>query len=141
MRREWIEIQIGSICISIAKGLPPCGGSGLKFRMLSGLVHPDQSPSMRREWIEMVFPPRISIAAAMSPSMRREWIEMTLWRQLDLTKSSPSMRREWIEIVSLASFTIASASLPPCGGSGLKCYLFSAQNLINLVSLHAEGVD
>ena len=58
------------------------------------------SPSMRREWIEM-----LSIAAkttdeSLSPSMRREWIEIlndfTLGNWI---RVSPSMRREWIEMV------------------------------------------
>ena len=32
-------------------------------------------------------------------------------------------------------------SLPPCGGSGLKCLDVSADCLQRVVSLHAEGVD
>ena len=36
------------------------------------------SPSMRREWIEMVVVTCVITVISMSPSMRREWIEM-LW--------------------------------------------------------------
>ena len=34
---------------------------------------------------------------------------------------SPSMRREWIEIGVERKQVSQQASLPPCGGSGLKC--------------------
>ena len=79
MRREWIEIKSlcclmmlskglppcggsGLKCItasvfqSVTKGLPPCGGSGLKFLCLVQFVKYSRSPSMRREWIEIRFP-------------------------------------------------------------------------------------
>ena len=36
---------------------------------------------------------------------------------------SPSMRREWIEISGKAKKLYSPLSLPPCGGSGLKCSL------------------
>ena len=55
------------------------------------------SPSMRREWIEMILFCILSIRY-MSPSMRREWIEMILFCILSIRYMSPSMRREWIEI-------------------------------------------
>ena len=35
-----------------------------------------QSPSMRREWIEMPHNQRNMLVALLSPSMRREWIEI-----------------------------------------------------------------
>ena len=76
------------------------------------------SPSMRREWIEMLMLCLSDLRLA-SPSMRREWIEMvggTYSNGSD--ERSPSMRREWIEIASWLS--------------GSDC---------SLVSLHAEGVD
>ena len=38
---------------------------------------------------------------AESPSMRREWIEIIFQRQEQEIIMSPSMRREWIEIVRL----------------------------------------
>ena len=34
--------------------LPPCGGSGLKFMVFSWILLRSASPSMRREWIEML---------------------------------------------------------------------------------------
>ena len=33
------------------------------------------------------------------------------------------MRREWIEILMFTKYTLTCVSLPPCGGSGLKCSL------------------
>ena len=73
---------------------------------------------MRREWIEIHSNP-LKDHCLKSPSMRREWIEIwaverrVLWR-----KESPSMRREWIEIIY----------------EHIKA-------VIEIVSLHAEGVD
>ena len=37
-----------------------------------------------------------------------------------LSPPSPSMRREWIEMSSVKRAVVTAASLPPCGGSGLK---------------------
>ena len=55
MRREWIEIFLGS-----------------------GLFPNLWSPSMRREWIEMSPYGVETVSLEPSPSMRREWIEMQL---------------------------------------------------------------
>ena len=57
----------------------------------------NKSPSMRREWIEILLE-SLKEGYTMSPSMRREWIEiMFKWENLP-ESMSPSMRREWIEI-------------------------------------------
>ena len=80
-----------------------------------------------------------------------------------ITGKSPSIRREWIEIHISNKMCSSYNSLPPYGGSGLKClmlmhktsYLVSpsirrewiempyayAQTLFPCVSLHTEGVD
>ena len=53
---------------------------------------------MRREWIEM---PEVSdhqCRHCTSPSMRREWIEILVLIALIVAAMSPSMRREWIEM-------------------------------------------
>ena len=55
------------------------------------------SPSMRREWIEIIFF-ILSLLFFRSPSMRREWIEILLQLRMGECDLSPSMRREWIEI-------------------------------------------
>ena len=53
MRREWIEMFQGHELDKEHLGLPPCGGSGLKYvDHLHGWFMA-LSPSMRREWIEM----------------------------------------------------------------------------------------
>ncbi len=57
-------------------GLPPYGGSGLKFFLVVEVMIDFQgSPSIRREWIEI---PLSSHNATyyQSPSIRREWIEI-----------------------------------------------------------------
>ena len=59
----------------VPMGLPPCGGSGLKCRIRKAAIGERQSPSMRREWIE-ISPTYPGVVIAPSPSMRREWIEM-----------------------------------------------------------------
>ena len=53
MRREWIEILVGT-----------------------DLLNAQKSPSMRREWIEINRLDQI-LTSTQSPSMRREWIEIT----------------------------------------------------------------
>ena len=53
---------------------------------------------MRREWIEIRLYISTSLYKPLSPSMRREWIEMIPPRSETGTLQSPSMRREWIEI-------------------------------------------
>ena len=58
----------------------------------------------------------------LSPSMRREWIEMTHLFPLPGALLSPSMRREWIEMCYNNNKEGGDESLPPCGGSGLKCF-------------------
>ena len=122
-------------------GLPPCGGSGLKFCWITKALDRAESPSMRREWIEMqdIFPPVPS--ALSSPSMRREWIEMDLRLADCLAASSPSMRREWIEIKTFFMVIWQFIGLPPCGGSGLKYTILGTSSWLRQVSLHAEGVD
>ena len=78
--------------------LPPYGGSGLKFA----------------EWL-------FQNVIIKSPSIRREWIEIMFRRpELLKLKMSPSIRREWIEIVRKIIFRRCQICLPPYGGSGLK---------------------
>ena len=98
MRREWIEILELDVALFEHLRLPPCGGSGLKYKRNLRNMKKRTSPSMRREWIE------IPVSAAMS----------TAWN------TSPSMRREWIEISHSTPIAIFKHRLPPCGGSGLK---------------------
>ena len=77
-----------------------------------------ESPSTRREWIE-IKNYTLPADSGVSPSTRREWIEMLLQISLYIgILKSPSTRREWIEI-----FAAATARLYRC------------------VSLHTEGVD
>ena len=47
----------------------------MKYRVSLDTLCNVQSPSMRREWIEILFH-ILRCYAAKSPSMRREWIEM-----------------------------------------------------------------
>ena len=96
---------------------------------------------MRREWIEISDYIK-SIDYSKSPSMRREWIEIIkLITSMYKLIRSPSMRREWIEITSTKSPARVVSSLPPCGGSGLKCKKPFVLTIVLMVSLHAEGVD
>ena len=54
MRREWIEIHSGINRLTRKARLPPCGGSGLKWFDTVSFADKFKSPSMRREWIEMI---------------------------------------------------------------------------------------
>ena len=103
MRREWIEISYSAESCSSASGLPPCGGSGLKFPTVYHIAH----------------------VLLWSPSMRREWIEMLYDQTVGQLHMSPSMRREWIEIAWRWTAARLLPCLPPCGGSGLKYAQFS----------------
>ena len=81
------------------------------------------------------------IDGSMSPSIRREWIEiMQLIFHIKRVKS-PSIRREWIEICRRFYRGYVDRSLPPYGGSGLKCDNSCRFWREWYVSLHTEGVD
>ena len=81
MRREWIEIVNACLTSVEIPGLPPCGGSGLKFTFPADVPGDEEtSPSMRREWIEIGFVWCPNHSDQSSPSMRREWIEMIFER-------------------------------------------------------------
>ena len=55
---------------------------------------------MRREWIEIQIRQMVVMLSRSSPSMRREWIEMIASGASLIGRASPSMRREWIEMGS-----------------------------------------
>ena len=118
MRREWIEIPADRRYCGGKGSLPPCGGSGLKYRRTHRFFH------------RICLPP----CGGSGLKFRRDRITM---REI----SSPSMRREWIEITFPEMDTSRESCLPPCGGSGLKSLAPASQNDSNSVSLHAEGVD
>ncbi len=143
--------------------LPPCGGSGLKCRQSSVTGSWIQSPSMRREWIEIGSLLRHGHRGRKSPSMRREWIEMQDVRNDEtLCGCLPPCGGSGLKWSGDRENT-ADRCLPPCGGSGLKCvcrrrtggtgvspsmrreWIEIPQTVLevtqNGVSLHAEGVD
>ena len=53
-RREWIEIRVLMNWINFSPGLPPHGGSGLKYPTWWTILQGYKSPSTRREWIEIL---------------------------------------------------------------------------------------
>ena len=55
--------------------LPPCGGSGLKYKIVGKFRRVFQSPSVWREWIE-IRDVLQKPTKATSPSVWREWIEI-----------------------------------------------------------------
>ena len=98
MRREWIEILHGSMDERAVIVLAPCAAKVYTRGRRCACPLFSWSPSMRREWIEILLAEGL-ISQCRSPSMRREWIEMTVARLLAFPQPSPSMRREWIEII------------------------------------------
>ena len=78
-----------------------------------------QSPSTRREWIEITAGGIELTEADKSPSTRREWIEISSSATIILLIGSPSTRREWIEMKDWLT-RMGFYGLPPHGGSGLK---------------------
>ena len=83
-----------------ADGLPPCGGSGLKFQ-----------PGQRYRLLHQSLPP--CGGSGLKSVVERGFHAVTL---------SPSMRREWIEIPEVCFSATLACRLPPCGGSGLKFF-------------------
>ena len=70
----------------------------MKLDMVGDLADRVQSPSTRREWIEIILPTPSALDLVKSPSTRREWIEMQRCTNALNSGASPSTRREWIEI-------------------------------------------
>ena len=78
----------------------------------------------------------------MSPSMRREWIEMMALVIASALGWSPSMRREWIEMMALVIASALGCGLPPCGGSGLKSgYTGSRKPTYQSPSMRREWIE
>ena len=69
----------------------------MKFHFSTPPRYPIRSPSMRREWIEIIDNKTFGMIER-SPSMRREWIEIAIYHTVRHRCRSPSMRREWIEM-------------------------------------------
>ena len=112
-------------------------GNGNRYR------HKLESPSMRREWIEMQMtrrwrptpwslPPcggsglkcmdaQNSTVQFGLPPCGGSGLKCLGTSRQRLIPGSPSMRREWIEIPDFCNFLCWFLRLPPCGGSGLKC--------------------
>ena len=78
--------------------LPPCGGSGLKWILRRRRTYSNRSPSMRREWIEIVITGLCLVVVPCLPPCGGSGLK------------------------SLTGCGCTSClRLPPCGGSGLKC--------------------
>ncbi len=71
----------------------------MKYLAKSILKRIEQSPSTRREWIEIDWTD-LRDASHASPSTRRGWIEIFVNVPMILSISSLSTRREWIEILA-----------------------------------------
>ena len=71
-----MKCVVQSHFIGCAVCLPPYGGSGLKWQYAKKSAKASESPSIRREWIEISMPPAPK-SPQTSPSIRREWIEIS----------------------------------------------------------------
>ena len=98
------------------------------------------SPSMRREWIEMLQGVGWSSGGGCLPPCGGSGLKCQSAGTSAGVRLSPSMRREWIEMSHEKLAYNSTQCLPPCGGSGLKL-VFLALSVFLTVSLHAEGVD
>ena len=78
------------------------------------------SPSMRREWIEMILSLKITSWNMRLPPCGGSGLKCAMQQKHQKKRTSPSMRREWIEIPDRRYSLHNADSLPPCGGSGLK---------------------
>ena len=99
MRREWIEISAGVHLNDRCRGLPPCGGSGLKLHSFCVRLIPTvRSPSMRREWIEIHILEKTFLSLHGLPPCGGSGLKYAASHMRFHISGSPSMRREWIEI-------------------------------------------
>ena len=95
--REWIEINFTVIIKSILY-VSLHSGERIEIPMSFRILLLSESPSTRREWIEMRQTAK-GETHVQSLSTRREWIEIIVQRMLQrVQRSSLSTRREWIEI-------------------------------------------
>ena len=89
--------------------LPPCGGSGLKYLQIQPVIHtPRQSPSMRREWIEMYMVGVMYRILLCLPPCGGSGLKCPDRESPAFSGLSPSMRREWIEMKSLNSWFVTT---------------------------------
>ena len=89
-----------------------------------------RSPSMRREWIEILRIPDKRNKFPRLPPCGGSGLKYFHVEICEAKDTSPSMRREWIEMYNPAETPAHAYRLPPCGGSGLKCLGTSRQRLI-----------
>ena len=130
MRREWIEIFPDRPGAATQRSLPPCGGSGLKSVLVNVIapsvgLPPCGGSGLKFESVE------ISCLSVESPSMRREWIEMTngvdgAGEKIGL----PPCGGSGLKFGHSLTACLLISRLPPCGGSGLKCLTQQQQNYV-----------
>ena len=92
----------------------------MKYIWTVSALEQSQSPSMRREWIEIRKYHSAHMRWPCLPPCGGSGLKYPKRSRNDATGRSPSMRREWIEILMFTKYTLTCVSLPPCGGSGLK---------------------
>ena len=108
--------------------------------MESRIRRDGESPSTRREWIE-IKPKYSSILLRGSPSTRREWIEIVAdCSASPMSPVSPSTRREWIEIAPSAC-AVRSLWSPSTRREWIEIGQMTPVQVPSVVSLHTEGVD
>ena len=122
-RREWIEISCSaSGGRFICGGLPPRGGSGLKWDQQGDAVLCIASPSSRREWIEMMTGMTSSDSPASLPPRGGSGLKCLLLLFADtLGVCLPPRGGSGLKSKIKMAFVPAFPRLPPRGGSGLKC--------------------
>ena len=112
----------------------------MKSSTASLLRQSGTSPSVWREWIEILCPSGRP-SAAVSPSVWREWIEIaTKVRNSPYTAVSPSVWREWIEMRERWEKTAWSRS-PSVWREWIEMPYWSSFRSLKRVSLRVEGVD
>ena len=124
MRREWIEMFRKIRFFSQFLRLPPCGGSGLKYFRIDRAQPPRGLPPCGGSGLKSTGRVQRAVVAGESPSMRREWIEIAdpVAPVFDIP-GLPPCGGSGLKCRSCLHLSCCS-SLPPCGGSGLKYFLF-----------------
>ena len=125
---------------SKAFSLPPCGGSGLKCETGKLFRGKRSSPSVWREWIEMLWLCRCAASGGGLPPCGGSGLKYQITVPVILDQTSPSVWREWIEIAEIDGKWSQTMS-PSVWREWIEMYPSAKAMALSMVSLRVEGVD
>ena len=121
--------------------LPPCGGSGLKYIWTVSALEQSQSPSMRREWIEIRKYHSAHMRWPCLPPCGGSGLKCKIVARQQVQEGLPPCGGSGLKCYGYIISHI-SERLPPCGGSGLKfCMIFLFLVLVKSPSMRREWIE